>query len=290
MLKGKLKLWLLAPAIAISLSVIKPASALFGGGGGVVIVHDPTTFAKVVENLNTAVQIYNQLKQVDRTLRNYTIDKSTFIIGIINYLASEINRYYQIQTGMARNSWNNYGKLDSGSVVNVVGSIDSPVIVSVDKNGNPNLTTASGKPVGATQLQYYVDGILTTPDSKELVDIERKFGSDPEVKRSVMSIRAKKSEFRSILEDTYMSQMRIKTYEMKIDEIVSKMSAGGVDAGEMEKLKAQLIALNSKINAEVARQVANQNKIQAIVASNNIAYEEVQRANLLKAYEAVKKK
>ena len=284
MLKGKLKLWLLAPAIAISLSVIKPASALFGGGGGVVIVHDPTTFAKVVENLNTAVQIYNQLKQVDRTLRNYTIDKSTFIIGIINYLASEINRYYQIQTGMARNSWNNYGKLDSGSVVNVVRSIDSPIVV----NSDGSLTTASGKQVGATELQYYVDGILTTPDSKELVDIERKFGSDPEVKRSVMSIRAKKSEFRSILEDTYMSQMRIKTYEMKIDEIVSKMSAGGVDAGEMEKLKAQLIALNSKINAEVARQVANQNKIQAIVASNNISYEEVQRANLLKAYEAVK--
>jgi hypothetical protein len=278
MLKGKLKLWLLAPAIAISISVIKPAFS------GAMIVYDPSVYGQVVQNLKTAMQIYNQLRQVDRTLRNYTIDKSAFIIDIINYLASEINRYYQIQTGMARNSWNNYGKLDSGSVVNVVRSIDSPIVV----NSDGSLTTTSGKQVGATELQYYVDGILTTPDSKELVDIERKFGSDPEVKRSVMSIRAKKSEFRSILEDTYMSQMRIKTYEKKIDEIVSKMSAGGVDAGEMEKLKAQLIALNSKINAEVARQVANQNKIQAIVASNNIAYEEVQRANLLKAYEAVK--
>jgi hypothetical protein len=282
MLKDKLKLWLLAPAIAISISVIKPAFS------GVMVVYDPSVYGQVVQNLKTAVQIYNQLRQVEQTLKDYTKNPSLFISNIMSYLNSEINRYNSIQNGMARNSWNEYGRLDSGSVVNVVRSIDSPVIVSIDKNGNPILTTASGKQVGATELQYYVDGILTTPDSKELVDIERKFGSDPEVKRSVMSIRAKKSEFRSILEDTYMSQMRIKTYEKKIDEIVSKMSAGGVDAGEMEKLKAQLIALNSKINAEIARQVANQNKIQAIVASNNISYEEVQRANLLRAYEAVK--
>jgi hypothetical protein len=278
MFKDKLKLWLLAPAIAISISVIKPAFS------GAMVVYDPSVYGQVVQNLKTAMQIYSQLKQVDQTLRDYTKNPSIFISNIMSYLNSEINRYNSIQNGMARNSWNDYGRLDSGSIVNVVRSIDSPIVV----NSDGSLTTTSGKQVGATELQYYVDGILTTPDSKELVDIERKFSSDPEVKRSVMSIRAKKSEFRSILEDTYMSQMRIKTYEKKIDEIVGKMSAGGVDAGEMEKLKAQLIALNSKINAEVARQVANQNKIQAIVASNNISYEEVQRANLLKAYEAVK--
>ncbi|MGC8928906.1 MAG: hypothetical protein ACP5QK_13425, partial [Myxococcota bacterium] len=138
------------------------------------------------------------------------------------------------------------------------------------------------------KLETYISGILTSPDPVEVSKLEKSL-TDTESKRSIMSMKAKKSEIRSALLDYYNSQKKINFYKQQIDKL-SGMVAGGAMAGDMKKYEAEIIALNALINAEVARQFANINKIQAIVGSNNISYEEVQRINLLKAYEAVKKK
>ncbi len=293
MFKGKLKLWLLAPAIALSLSVVKPA---FSGGipviDGSLIAQVATEISKLVEVYNKLVDIYkaiNDVKKsvddVENTIRTYTKDPSSFIIGqILPYIKGEVNRTDAAYNSISTATWNNYGKLDSNSIMSRVSGIDSPVIVSSDGN----ITTATGRVLDSGKLEAYISGILTSPDPVEISKLEGSL-TDPESKRAIMSMRAKKSEVRAILLDSYLSLKKVEAYKKAVDDI-SKKVANGVDAGEMEKLRAQLIALDAMINSEIARQVANQNKLQAIVGSNNISYEEVQRINLLKAYEAVKKK
>jgi flagellar biosynthesis chaperone FliJ len=302
MLKGKLKLWLLAPAIALSISVIKPA---FSGGipviDGSLIAQANAEVAKLVEVYNRLTSIYNAINEVKKsvnivedTIRTYTQHPSQFLGQILfPYIKGEIRNIDWEYNRTSNNTWNAYGNLSSSSIMNKVSDIDSPVIVSLDDKGNPIITTATGKKVDVDngKLETYISGILTSPDPVEFSKLEGIFKDkkDDEVKRAIMSMRAKKSEVRAILLDSYLSLKKVETYKNAVDSI-SKRIANGVDAGEMEKLRAQLIALDAMINSEIAKQVANQNKLQAIVGSNNIAYEEAQRINLLKAYEAVKNK
>jgi flagellin-like hook-associated protein FlgL len=293
MLKGKLKLWLLAPAIALSISVIKPA---FSGGipviDGSLIAQVATEIAKLGEVYNRLVSVYNAINNVknsvdnvENTIRTYTQYRSDFILGqILPYIKGEVNKTDGAYNSISTATWNDYGRLDSNSIMSRVSGIDSPVIVSSDGN----ITTATGRVLDSGKLETYISGILTSPDPVEVSKLEKSL-TDTESKRAIMSIKAKKSEIRSILLDSYLSLKKVEAYKNAVDAI-SKKVANGVDAGEMEKLRAQLIALDAMINSEIAKQVANQNKLQAIVGSNNIAYEEVQRINLLKAYEAVKKK
>jgi small nuclear ribonucleoprotein (snRNP)-like protein len=260
-----------------------------------------TAISKTVSAVNQTVQIIGQLQQTDNyirtalnnavkqviiTLQRYTAEPNTIVGTMVKDIENTIRSYDYDYRRVSYRIWNDYG-LNSSSVMSRVSGIDSPVIVSSDNNGNSIITTATERrELSPQELETYITGILTSPDSVELSKLEKSL-ADTESKRTIMSIKAKKSEIRSALLDYYNSQKKINFYKQQIDKL-SNLVARGAMAGDMKKYEAEIIALNALINAEVARQFANINKIQAVVASNNISYEEVQRINLLKAYESVK--
>jgi len=277
----------LVMVLAILFTLISyPAYSFFGGGGIslgplLVVAKDILEVSRQIdEGLNTLERLENatigRLEQIRNDLYRYTHLKDE-INDRISYTLYRIERIYQRATTVfSRDFWRDYGS--GGGLNRIIGYLDE---IQIDEHGN--VVKPDGSRASDNTVKAYIDTLsggseprFSDAKIKAVIDTNRKAAA------GYKQVKVKRNTVKNAVAKSIATQSTVARLKEENEEIHRRI-VHGVDSGVLQQKMALLMAIQNEHLALLNEQIAEQNKLLAMLVGKQVKKEEEAVYKMLKA-------
>lgn len=292
--KGLTKTKIMIVFLVIALSF--PTYAFFGGGGGISLGPLIAVAKQILETSRTIDQTLSNIERLENTvigrlerIRNtfykYTNIHNDLLRRINDTIYRVDNMYNKANLVFSERFWKNYG-YGYGGLDEIIRYLD---MVDVDEKGR--IVRAKGGKASDQNVDLFTD-ILTgglQPEIFSKKELRKILLTDKNAQIGFAQIKLKRTTLKKAVSKAVVTQATMKRLEHQSDKIVEEIH-NGVEAGDLEQRKAELIAIQNKMIAKLSEQIAELTKVNAILAGYYLHKQEENFKTDLEAYEALKKR